>query len=87
MQKVKLLNDFNIQRQSLSKDTTVYFELHVIASQMERLLRNKEELLNKIAQIDDKLEHLKCQYNMNKGSENNEIKKIFDKLEQKKVYE
>lgn len=66
MQKNKSLNDTCIQRKSLSKETTVYFKLHVITSQIERLSHSKEELLNKLAQIDSKIDSLKYQYNLTK---------------------
>jgi len=64
MRKLKALKDMYVQRKSVGKGTIVYFRLHVLTNQIERLMHTKNKLIETIEQIDDKLASLKYHYNM-----------------------
>lgn len=63
MQKVKTLSNIYVRPEPLMRETSTFLNLHIVASQMERLNNNKAECLNKIEQINKRLERLGKRYN------------------------
>ncbi len=65
MNRLKTVTDIYIQRKSLTKETTDFFLLHVVTNQIKRLIHTRNELLEKVKQIDAILEKLRQHYNIN----------------------
>ena len=66
MRKLKTLKDIYIQRKTITKGTLVYFRLHVLTNQIERLMHTKQGLLETLEDIDGKLACLKQHYDRTK---------------------
>ena len=62
MKRLKTLSDVYVRPKSISKGPTTFLQLHILSNQLERLSYNKEEILEKLEQIDSRLNYLKYHY-------------------------
>lgn len=78
MSRIKTLSDVYVRPQTLSKGSTVYLKLHILSSQIERLMFSKRSSLQRVKEIDETLSTLKSHYlstkkNVEQIEEENEI--------------
>lgn len=59
MPRVKSLSDVYIRQQPIFHETAAYLNLYIVSSQMDRLKKNREAFVERIEQIDKRLNLLK----------------------------
>lgn len=77
MARIKTLSDVYVRPESLLRGRTAYLKLHILTNQLDRLKYNRNSILERLEQVDRKLEHLNYHYSMLKKS----IGIIYNKMD------
>ena len=62
MTKIKTLSDVYIAPKSILREHTSYLKLHFLSNQLERLEKNKKSILERLEQIERRIQNLKYHY-------------------------
>ena len=64
MSRVKTLSDVYVRPEPLLRGRTSYLKLHILTNQLERLSYNKNSIIERLEQIDRKLDHLNYHFSI-----------------------